>query len=417
MNLIKRKRSLPEKSKLRAQYDESKHEYDAVLRSFYRRTKNLLIKNDINATIKFRTKSFESYYDKLHRLYNSEISHIQITDMIGLRIICPFLEDLDTIEKLITANFDVCEIERKGADQSFKEFSYNSIHILVEPPKNSFKNPGQYVSGVCEIQIRTILQEAWAEVEHELIYKADFSLLNEPAKRKLASLNATLTLSDIIFQEIRDFQKEIKERGRKRRERLQEKAQMIDTISILDTEKGPRLELPDSEDEKPVTIKPRDEMERLIFEALDTHSSGNCEGAIKIYTKILKLKPEGNVKSVIYNHRGMAHFVMSNYKKAVNDFTKAIESNPDNFRAYNHRGLSQRMLKNFDLALLDFSKSIEINDMQIDGYYSRALTFFDLRNFPGAIEDCENVLKIKPDFSAAQQLKALIDSRVFSQPR
>ncbi len=64
---------------------------------------------------------------------------------------------------------------------------------------------------VCEIQLRTILQDAWAEVEHELVYKSDISLPNQSIRRKLASLNATLTLSDLIFQEIRDYQKEIRQ--------------------------------------------------------------------------------------------------------------------------------------------------------------------------------------------------------------
>jgi putative GTP pyrophosphokinase len=55
---------------------------------------------------------------------------------------------------------------------------------------------------VCEVQVRTILQDAWAEVEHELVYKAEFTPFDEPMKRKLAALNANLTLSDMLFQEI-----------------------------------------------------------------------------------------------------------------------------------------------------------------------------------------------------------------------
>ena len=60
------------------------------------------------------------------------------------------------------------------------------------------------------------MQDAWAEVEHELVYKSDITLPNQSIRRKLASLNATLTLSDLIFQEIRDYQKEIRRHGRNR---------------------------------------------------------------------------------------------------------------------------------------------------------------------------------------------------------
>jgi len=69
----------------------------------------------------------------------------------------------------------------------------------------------------CEIQVRTILQDAWAEVEHELIYKSKFLPFDQPLKRKMAALNANLTLSDIIFQEIREYQRQLNQELEKRR--------------------------------------------------------------------------------------------------------------------------------------------------------------------------------------------------------
>ena len=68
-----------------------------------------------------------------------------------------------------------------------------------------------------EVQLRTILQEAWAEVEHELVYKAEFTPFDEPMKRKLAALNANLSLSDIIFQEILDYQRRLTSELERRR--------------------------------------------------------------------------------------------------------------------------------------------------------------------------------------------------------
>ena len=110
---------------------------------------------------------------------------IPITDIIGIRVVCPFLGDLERAVKELASAFSVTEIERKGAERSFREFGYESIHLLVELPMElGAARPGLDVK-VCEIQLRTILQEAWAEVEHELVYKNEFTPFDEPMKRKV----------------------------------------------------------------------------------------------------------------------------------------------------------------------------------------------------------------------------------------
>ena len=101
------------------------------------------------------------------------------------------------------------DVERKGSERSFREFGYESIHLLVELPEDLREEARGFDRPAFEVQLRTILQEAWAEVEHELVYKAEFTPFDEPMKRKLAALNANLSLSDIIFQEILDYQRRL----------------------------------------------------------------------------------------------------------------------------------------------------------------------------------------------------------------
>jgi hypothetical protein len=96
---------------------------------------------------------------------------------------------------------------------------------LINIPK---KLLGQYRTEeplLCEIQLCTTLQDAWSEVEHELIYKKDFSPFDEPMKRKVAALNANLTLSGTLFQEIRDYQRKLQMELHKRRESFMYKVQ------------------------------------------------------------------------------------------------------------------------------------------------------------------------------------------------
>ena len=78
---------------------------------------------------------------------------------------------------------------------------------------------------VVEVQVRTILQDAWAEVEHELIYKSHFRFPNSDSiRKKLAAVNASLSLADMIFQEIRDAQKEMARWGQERFQAMLDKA-------------------------------------------------------------------------------------------------------------------------------------------------------------------------------------------------
>jgi len=140
---------------------------------------------------------------KIKLLKNAWDEHkdpLPINDVLAMRIICPFLRDLDEVEAAIATQYDIVEIERKGQNHSFREFGYESVHVLIRIPDEILPLCNGLERSVIEIQLRTILQEAWAEVEHELVYKAEFTPFDEPLKRKLAALNATLTLSDIIFR-------------------------------------------------------------------------------------------------------------------------------------------------------------------------------------------------------------------------
>ncbi len=405
------KTPIPERERLSMLYDRYRNEYDAALKKMQRRLRKILLKTDINFNIKFRLKSFDSYFNKILRQRKQNIYPIAINDLIGLRVIVPFLEDVDSIQDLIKEHFSIAEIEYKGADNSFREFGYSSVHILVDLPPGIIENSIPYVRKTCEIQLRTILQDAWAEVEHELVYKANISLLNGSIKRKLASLNASLTLSDIIFQEIRDYQKSIAQWQAQRQNHFMEKIQEGQDISILSALEVPQA-VPTETELTLETLKPKNELESLIFEALEAHSNNRIEQALNIYSKILRMKLNPKIRSIIYNHRGMAYFVQSEYDKAVKDFSRAIDYDPQNIKAFNHRGLSFRMLRQYDRALLDFETSLEMDPYQHETYHMRALTFFDMNDLARSLDDCEKALSINKDFAPAKHLKRVVSSKL-----
>ncbi|MBN1408880.1 MAG: tetratricopeptide repeat protein [Calditrichaceae bacterium] len=401
---------IPERQKLNLLYDRYRPQYENILRKTVRKINRLLIHTNIETTIKYRLKSFNSFFNKMSHLRNGGNKPVAINDFIGIRVICPFLEDLSQVEQIIADNFIILEVERKGEKNSFREFSYDSIHLLIDIEDEFDSGNLPHTRKVCEIQLRTILQEAWAEVEHELIYKANFSLLNESIKRKLASLNASLTLSDIIFQEIRDYQKEIESRRQKCRTSIEEKIEIPSDIFIMDPSFADIEET--QQVYKNIPIKPKSELERLLFDALEEHSNNNFEAAIEIYTSILRMKPKSHVRSIIYNHRGMAYFSLSEYAKSLKDFSRALEYNPKNTRILNNRGLAYRMIKQFSYAIEDLNQSLDIDEYQHETLHQRALVYYDLQDYGKAIEDCDKALELETNYEPAKNLKSILVSKL-----
>lgn len=403
-----------ERSKLKTIYDKFYPVYDNLLQSIYQQVRDVLRKHGGVPTIKCRVKRFDTYFNKLVAISRSDRKSNKpaITDILGLRIICPFLEDLKAIEELIKANFKVIELERKGSQHSIGEFGYNSVHFLIKIDRIPREHKLPYMSDVCEVQLRTILQDAWAEVEHELIYKSDITLPIESIRRKLAAINATLTLSDLIFQEIRDYQKEIREHDRKRRQSLE--AKLAFTPNIDKT-----METSQTNDITPMSSSEIDSiigeanLEKALLAALEAHSSGQLKNAVKIYTSILRLKIKDSVRSLVYNHRGMAYFGLSDYARAIRDFSKSINYDPKNVRCYNNRALTFRALKSYERSLEDYDRSVTIDPCQLDGFWGRAQTLHEMKLYSQSLSDCKKALSIQSNFTPAQSLIKRLNKLIF----
>ena len=392
---------IPERNKAKSLYDQHLSTHKATLQQLVQEIRLVLEQQGLTPTIKFRIKSFEAYFDKLCKqsAESSKRRTATINDFFGLRIVCPFLEDIETISSLITAHFEILETERKANQHSFREFGYDSVHLAIrlDTLPGGRLMPG--VRKVCEVQLRTILQDAWAEVEHELVYKSDISLPNQSIRRKLASLNATLTLSDLIFQEIRDYQKEIRQHGRKRRASVEVDTQDLDLIAISHPTK---VTSPARMSPNPLTMASH--LEKTMLRALEAHSNHDLENAIALYGQLLGMQLDRKMRALVYNHRGMAYFAMGSQQRALKDFSSAIGYDPENDRGYANRGLCYRVMKKHEKALQDFNQALAINPNRPDGYFGRAQTYYDMQEYEQALLDCERALGIHSGYQPAREL-------------
>lgn len=388
---------LPNKLEIQRLYESYAPVFNEVLANIEAKLK-ASIKIASIPTFKTRIKSFTSYYKKILRQKPKEAAEskslVTLTDMIGIRVICAFLEDLDIVEQQLVTYFNVKEIERKGAQQSFREFGYESVHVLIAIPEDCKPkkelDPPLPDEVVCEIQIRTILQDAWAEVEHELIYKSEFNPFDKPLRRKLASINASLTLADTIFQEIRDYQNRLQSELGTRRNTFYNKADDFTNKEFGLPQENKDLKasaaIYSPQNDLPYSKKSIDE---LVLSALHEHNLANFDKAIEIYTQIINSKPTPPpvVLGVIYKHRGMAYFAQSMYDKALEDFRASVADDPKGFRALYYEGIVCSVQDKNQEAIECFNKSLEIDAFQSHVYYRRALAYFNLGEYKKSLAD------------------------------
>ena len=400
---------VPSKEALRKIFDSGSAARRLVAQDIESRVEQALLPLYSHSTLKIRIKKFDSYYKKYLRLLKSGITNPHITDLIGIRIVCPFIEELETVESLIKEHFEVVETERKG-HYTFKEFGYESTHLLIEVPSDIVKKRGQPGCDVVEIQIRTILQDAWAEVEHELFYKAEFNPFDMPMKRKLAAVNASLSLADITFQEIRSYQKRLNNELVRRRETFYQKIEeSTDALLFADNAAEKTDQVP------AINTSPLhrgiSSIDDLLLDALSAHNKNQFEDAIALYSHILEQKPGDSICALIYKHRGMAEFAQSKYDDAIADFTRALKLDRTYKTAY-YRGVVYSVLKQYAEAIDDFTMSLEINPFQPFCLFRRGQAYYHIGDYPQALSDCEASLSMEPQNESIDKFRTLLQSRL-----
>lgn len=155
-----------------------------------------------------RLKKPASLSDKLRRKVGRYHALSDVTDLVGLRIITYFESDVAAVSRLIEQGWDVDwnHSVDKSKVHDPDRFGYMGVHYVVRPsaeqPEFAEFVQGGLLPGVrLEIQIRSILQHAWAEIEHDLGYKNRDAVPREVSRRfyRLAGL---LEIADEEFMAI-----------------------------------------------------------------------------------------------------------------------------------------------------------------------------------------------------------------------
>ncbi|MGO7319404.1 GTP pyrophosphokinase family protein [Rhizobium ruizarguesonis] len=204
-----------EKSAFRDFYDTNRDSLNGALGSFKTLIRSLLLSGQDIAlsSVEGRVKDREECVSKFTRKYRTGLETAKtpyeikdkITDVIGLRVVVLYEDDIERVKEAILKEFDVPEVTDKIAQVEGTEssFGYKGLHLDLKlnsaranMPEYQLYSPHSF-----ELQIRTVVQDSWSIIDHKIKYKKS---IPNTLKRRINTLAALFELADREFLAIRD---------------------------------------------------------------------------------------------------------------------------------------------------------------------------------------------------------------------
>ncbi len=182
-----------------------------------------------------RVKDKEESIKKFSRKYQTKLEEVKtpyeikdhITDLIGLRVVSLYESDIVRIRDILEEEFEFVEVTDKIEAMESKEdsFGYKGLHVdlRLKEPRSSMREYARYADLRFELQIRTIIQDAWSTLDHKIKYKKSIPLY---LKRRINTLAALFEMADREFYSIREETIKSAEKEKRNRDRLSEKEQL-----------------------------------------------------------------------------------------------------------------------------------------------------------------------------------------------
>jgi len=204
--MIEIPKTVEDYSQKRSDYEELAERIDDILFE-------ILELEKVNyALIDNRAKTLESFQTRMRESKNKK----ELYDLSGIRVVGYVRSDVEKIVKIIRKNFTVDEDKSKDKASELKpdQFGYRAIHLVCTLPNERIILPEykKFKELYFEIQVKTILEHAWAQIEHDRNYKYkgipkdiqhDFYLaagILETADNQFESINKRIEKYDKSFK-------------------------------------------------------------------------------------------------------------------------------------------------------------------------------------------------------------------------
>ena len=155
--------------------------------------------------------------------------------------------------------------------------------------------------------------------------------------------------------------------------------------------------------------KERAEQDRLTYWdhfdlAYAAAEKGDHDTAIQEYTLALEKDPN---RPIAYNNRGSSYYNLKQYERAIQDYDKAIELDFNYADVYFNRGLSYHELKQYEQAIQDYDKAIKLDLNDAATYCSRGNSYYKLMQYERAIQDYDKAIELDPNDAFAYNNRGL----------
>ena len=182
--------------------------YMALLQSLLSQARHIDI-----AKIEGRVKDRDECLRKFSRKYRAALEESgapyeirpYITDLIGVRVVCLYEDELEKVAQSVQSHFDVSDVTDKvsALEGTEASFGYKGLHLdlRLNAVQAALPENAAYAAQPFELQLRTIIQDAWSVLDHKIKYKKS---IPAELKRRINVLSALFELADREFRQIRD---------------------------------------------------------------------------------------------------------------------------------------------------------------------------------------------------------------------
>lgn len=207
-----------EKQAFREYWNENHGMLEQAKESFIAIISSLLNEDFDVSAVTGRIKEREESISKFSRKYQTALEESgtdyeikdHITDLVGVRIVCLYEADVMKIKDVLAEEFEVIDVTDKITAVESKEdsFGYKGLHVdlRLKEPRVGMKEHRRYAPLRLEVQIRTIIQDAWSVLDHKIQYKKSPP---HKIKRRINTLAALFELADREFYSIKSETSEI----------------------------------------------------------------------------------------------------------------------------------------------------------------------------------------------------------------
>ena len=204
-----------EKIAFRKYYESNRKQFIGAKNAYIQIIRTLLRQFEVGEVTKIegRVKDQEECIKKFQRKYQGKLEADEqpyeikdfISDLIGVRIVCLYEDQVSVVSELLQRHFKILNVTDKisAVESTEDSFGYKGLHmdLALNAEMASLPKYLPYLENSFEVQIRSMIQDAWSMLDHKIKYKKSIPI---DLKRRINVLSALFELADREFKEIRN---------------------------------------------------------------------------------------------------------------------------------------------------------------------------------------------------------------------